>query len=40
LNPTAGARALLQATELIRVFESFDDEAQAVASFGDSQYQY
>jgi len=40
LNPTAGARSLLQATELIRVFESFDDEAQAVASFGDSQYQY
>jgi len=36
LNLGARPRELLQFTELIRVFESFDDEDAAVASFGDS----
>lgn len=36
LNLNARTRDLLQFTELIRVFESFDDEATAVASFGDA----
>lgn len=36
LNLNARQRDLLQFTELIRVFETFDDEDKAAASFGDS----
>lgn len=34
LNLTAKIRDLLQFTQLISVFDSYDDEAEAVASFG------
>lgn len=36
LNLTARTRDILQFTELIRVFESYADEARAVSSFGGS----